>query len=99
MCYVCRQGLSVEGYKHFCQHFRERPGERCRECEKCDLYRVEDEEVVMQRAKEKAEAEWWESQGGGTKMKEGVQRDLKGWNGRGQSWESWVEKMVDGLVV
>ncbi|PVI05630.1 hypothetical protein DM02DRAFT_610616 [Periconia macrospinosa] len=65
MCYLCRKGLKVEGYTHFCQHFRAVPGERCSECEKCDLYRVEDEERVVGRARERAEREWWERQGDG----------------------------------
>ncbi|KAJ4363209.1 hypothetical protein N0V83_010329 [Neocucurbitaria cava] len=65
MCYICRQGLAGEGYQHFCGHFRERPGQRCTECNKCDLYRVEDEERAVKRAKERAEAEWWERQGRG----------------------------------
>ncbi|QRD06843.1 hypothetical protein JI435_127420, partial [Parastagonospora nodorum SN15] len=63
MCYVCREGLADQGYSHFCQHFRDRPGAECAECRKCDLYRVEDEERVVGRAKERAEREWWESQG------------------------------------
>lgn len=67
MCYICRQGLKVEGYQHFCGHFRERPGQPCGECNKCDLYRVEDEERVVKRAKERAEAEWWEQQGEGAR--------------------------------
>lgn len=59
MCYVCRQEIGMrEGYAHFCQHFRERPGERCRECDRCDLYVVEDEDGVIRRAAELAEKEW-----------------------------------------
>lgn len=65
MCYICRQGLKHEGYAHFCQHFRAVPGEPCGECDKCDLYRVEDEERVVSRARERAEREWWDEQGGG----------------------------------
>ena len=103
MCYVCRQGLAEEGYHHFCQHFRERPGETCGECSKCDLYRVEDEERVMKRAKEAAEAEWWESQG------EGAQRGLKNEVGKGKrkgvfgaekkDWEGWVEGILETFLV
>ncbi|KAI1977926.1 hypothetical protein LOZ53_003415 [Ophidiomyces ophidiicola] len=47
-----------EGYRHFCEHFRTNPGSRCAECNKCDLYLAEDEELVAQRAGEKAEREW-----------------------------------------
>lgn len=63
MCYVCRQGLGKgsegegQGYRHFCQHFRPRGG-RCFECEKCDLYKGEDEDEVVKRAGERAEREW-----------------------------------------
>ncbi|MCJ1356345.1 MAG: hypothetical protein MMC33_006340 [Icmadophila ericetorum] len=46
-----------EGYRHFCQHFRPSGG-RCTECERCDLYRGEDEDEVVRRAGEKAEREW-----------------------------------------
>ncbi|OJJ95905.1 hypothetical protein ASPACDRAFT_126182 [Aspergillus aculeatus ATCC 16872] len=48
----------LEGYKHFCQHFRINPGARCTECTKCELYQDEDEEAVARRAGEKAEREW-----------------------------------------
>ncbi|KAF1353858.1 hypothetical protein BDV97DRAFT_290514 [Delphinella strobiligena] len=61
MCYVCRQEIGFrEGYSHFCQHFRERPGTRCRECDKCDLYVAEDEDGVIKRAAQLAEKEWIE---------------------------------------
>lgn len=103
MCYVCRQGLAEEGYHHFCQHFRERPGETCRECNKCDLYRVEDEERVMKRARESAEAEWWNSQG------ESAQKGLKNEVGKGEKkgvlgagkkdWEAWVEGVLETFLV
>ncbi|KAL9001581.1 MAG: hypothetical protein Q9169_000157 [Polycauliona sp. 2 TL-2023] len=66
MCYVCRQGLAAmdggEGYQHFCQHFRYEAG-RCRECEKCDLYRAEDEDALVKAAGLEAEKEWREKQG------------------------------------
>ncbi|KAH6611949.1 hypothetical protein C7974DRAFT_406651 [Boeremia exigua] len=103
MCYICRQGLADEGYHHFCQHFRERPGETCRECSKCDLYRVEDEERVMKRARDSAEAEWWESQG------DGAQKGLKNEVGKGKrkgvfgagkkDWEGWVEGVLETFLV
>ena len=101
MCYICRQGLASEGYQHFCGHFRERPGQSCSECNKCDLYRVEDEEKVMKRAKETAEREWWERQGEGAKN--GLEKEVKmdqaklGMN-RG-SWESWIESVLDSVLV
>ncbi|CAN9105312.1 unnamed protein product [Alternaria alternata] len=106
MCYICRQGLANEGYQHFCGHFRERPGQPCGECNKCDLYRVEDEERVVKRAKDRAEAEWWEAQGEGAK--EGLQKEVdkneghvvKGVAGlkRG-SWEGWIEGLLDSVLV
>lgn len=63
MCYVCRAEIGKESYAHFCQHFRQDPGKACTECEKCDLYRTEDEDVVIRRAAEKAEREWREKEG------------------------------------
>ena len=60
MCYVCRRDIGApgEGYRHFCEHFRPNGGRGCSECEKCDLYRIEDEEGVVARAKERAEVKW-----------------------------------------
>lgn len=55
------QGL--EGYRHFCEHFRLTPGSRCSECTKCELYQDVDEEAVARRAGEKAEREWNMRQG------------------------------------
>ncbi|KAH7072525.1 hypothetical protein FB567DRAFT_612020 [Paraphoma chrysanthemicola] len=103
MCYVCRQGLADQGYSHFCQHFRERPGMNCQECQKCDLYRVEDEERVVKRAKESAEKEWWERQGEGSAktgelMKE-VGKEGKGVLGRRGDWDGWVEGVLEGVFV
>lgn len=60
MCYVCRQEIGRQKYTHFCQHFRPRPGEQCTECDKCDLYRVEDEDGLVREAARRAEMEWWE---------------------------------------
>ena len=47
-----------EGYRHFCEHFRINPGRPCTECRKCDLYRAEDEDIVVRRAGEEAERLW-----------------------------------------
>lgn len=60
MCYVCRQEIGKERYAHFCQHFRQKPGEPCTECNKCDLYKLKDEESMVREAALRAEAEWWE---------------------------------------
>lgn len=66
MCYICRQGLGRSagnaGYEHFCQHFR-LAGGKCTACEKCDLYRGEDEERAVREAGEFAEQEWREREG------------------------------------
>ncbi|PLB50619.1 hypothetical protein P170DRAFT_435805 [Aspergillus steynii IBT 23096] len=53
----------LEGYRHFCEHFRLTPGSRCSECTKCELYQDVDEEAVARRAGEKAEREWNMRQG------------------------------------
>ncbi|KNG52026.1 hypothetical protein DDE82_008654 [Stemphylium lycopersici] len=106
MCYVCRQGLAVEGYQHFCGHFRERPGQPCDECNKCDLYRVEDEDRVVKRAKDAAEAEWWAAQG--ESAKEGLQKEVgkdEGLVGKGVlgmkrgNWEAWIETVLESVLV
>ncbi|CAD0113864.1 unnamed protein product [Aureobasidium uvarum] len=62
MCYVCRQEIGREGYGHFCQHFREAGG-RCSECDRCDLYIVEDEEGTIRRAAIQAEKDWLQREG------------------------------------
>jgi len=62
MCYVCRREIGKEGYAHFCQHFRVQRG-RCQECDRCDLYVVEDDEVTIRRAAEQAERDWRDKEG------------------------------------
>lgn len=66
MCYICRQGLGNgvggEGYRHFCQHFRPAGG-KCGDCDRCDLYKAEDEEALVKRAGESAEREWRKREG------------------------------------
>ena len=60
----------------------------CGECERCDLYRLEDEEIVVRRAGERAEREWWEREraeqrGGGVvevvEEVRTVERDRRRW--------------------
>lgn len=66
MCYICRQGLGDgvggEGYRHFCQHFRPAGG-KCEDCDRCDLYKAEDEDELVKRAGESAEREWRKREG------------------------------------
>jgi hypothetical protein len=64
MCYVCRKDIGGgEGYRHFCEHFRPTGSGGCEECNKCDLYRTEDEEVVVRKARAEAERRWLEKEG------------------------------------
>ncbi|CAG8564807.1 10844_t:CDS:2 [Paraglomus brasilianum] len=58
MCYLCRKDLRQESYAHFCDHFRPVPGQKCKKCNKCDLYKPEDEEKVVREAATKARAEF-----------------------------------------
>ncbi|CAG8456163.1 5751_t:CDS:2 [Acaulospora morrowiae] len=58
MCYLCRKDLRQESYAHFCDHFRPIPGQKCKKCNKCDLYKTEDEEIVIKEAAAKARAEF-----------------------------------------
>lgn len=66
ICYICRTALDPvsggEAYSHFCQHFRPAGG-KCEACNKCDLYQVDDEEMLIRRAGETAEREWREREG------------------------------------
>ncbi|KAM3076911.1 hypothetical protein ACMFMF_004827 [Clarireedia jacksonii] len=111
MCYVCRKDIgNGEGYRHFCEHFRPNGGRKCTECSKCDLYRCEDDEVVVRKAKEEAERAWLEKEGGGLgdeKVRRGLERKWKkgeglwwweGWWGGLPGWEQVVDWVVEGVV-
>ncbi|KAK7207297.1 hypothetical protein BZA70DRAFT_270943 [Myxozyma melibiosi] len=63
MCYVCRKDIRQESYQHFCDHFRPIPGSACTECDRCDLYKIEDEAISIERAAKEAEAEFIRSNG------------------------------------
>ncbi|KAI9291911.1 hypothetical protein K502DRAFT_109878 [Neoconidiobolus thromboides FSU 785] len=54
MCYLCREGIQQQMYSHFCDHFRFNPGEPCRQCDKCDLYKDANDELEMKKAAEQA---------------------------------------------
>ncbi len=100
MCYVCRQGLGRDqgggAYSHFCQHFRPGGG-KCRDCDKCDLYKGDDEEKQVRIAGEKAEKEWREMEGMvGVKGIGGGQEELT--KGRWWKRESMVQDFVDWWV-
>ncbi len=106
MCYMCREGLGdvkkgSEGYRHFCQHFRLNGGE-CRECERCDLYKGEDDEVVAKRAAARAEKEWREKEGMvgveglGGPMEEKAKRM---WYRGDWTLQGFVDWWVDGVLV
>ncbi|KAK3077167.1 hypothetical protein LTS18_011036, partial [Coniosporium uncinatum] len=103
MCYVCRQKIGDEGYAHFCQHFRVKPGAVCTECDKCDLYRTEDEDAVIRRAKERAEKQWREKEG---EIGEGFDWEVKAgpgcaWSTRLRErsfWEGALDKVVVAFV-
>lgn len=70
MCYLCRKNIGktgenegAEGYRHFCEHFRPVPGVKCTQCEKCDLYKNEEEDILVKKAGEEAERAWREREG------------------------------------
>lgn len=59
MCYVCRADLSIEGYRHFCDHFRPDGDPRpCRDCDRCNLWQSEDLDQVLRQARLEAERHW-----------------------------------------
>jgi hypothetical protein len=109
MCYVCRKDIGDgEGYRHFCEHFRPNGGNGCMECAKCDLYRCEDDEVVVRKAKEEAERRWMEKEGADLsdeKAKKALEEKLSRggeaswWEGTLRGWKppSW-EQLLDALV-
>ena len=100
MCYLCRQRIDAnDGYKHFCQHFRDPPGAPCALCDRCDLYRDEDDEVVVKHAREVAEREWWARQGqdvqgrGVESLKCAAERTT-----RSRRWDQLVDWLIDAVV-
>jgi hypothetical protein len=108
MCYVCRKDIgNGEGYRHFCEHFRPNGGRGCTECSKCDLYRCEDDEVVVKKAKEEAERQWMEKEGtvlGGDEkirkvLEEKWKNDGEWWDVRWLQWKmpNW-EQIFDSLI-
>ncbi|KAK4450003.1 putative E3 ubiquitin-protein ligase ARI4 [Podospora aff. communis PSN243] len=69
MCYVCRKDIGGTGdgpdvgYRHFCEHFRpEGDPKACTQCKKCNLWESENEDHVLQMAKEEAERGWRKAQ-------------------------------------
>lgn len=100
MCYVCREGLGKgdggEGYRHFCQHFRPLGG-KCSECDKCDLYRSEDEDQIVKAAGEQAERKWREQEGMvGVEGLKGVSGDDKeGWWEAKRTWQGWFDAWME----
>ena len=44
-----------------CDHFRPIPGQKCKKCNKCDLYKTEDEEKIIKEAAMKARNEFLKS--------------------------------------
>lgn len=50
--------LFIESYAHFCNHFRERPGTKCTECTKCDLYKTDPENELIEKAATKAKQQY-----------------------------------------
>ncbi|KAI9800836.1 MAG: hypothetical protein M1825_003619 [Sarcosagium campestre] len=95
MCYLCRAHIGPEdGYRHFCDHFRPRGAGPCTVCGRCDLYRAEDEDVVVARARIQAEKEWIEAQarggspaggaGGGATAGDSEVLGVSGWTWEGR---------------
>ncbi|KAL3428401.1 hypothetical protein PVAG01_01911 [Phlyctema vagabunda] len=101
MCYVCRKDIgNGEGYRHFCEHFRPNGGRGCTECNKCDLYRCEDDEVVVKKAKEEAERAWLEKEGTSLGDDAALRKTLEeNWKkaGVGMSWLRW--RIPDGQTI
>lgn len=107
MCYVCRKDIgSGEGYRHFCEHFRPTGKEGCMSCNKCDLYRCEDDEVVVRKARVEAEKRWMEKEGKGVESGKVVKAlrseeasgwwDYLRWERVGQmDWEGVVDAVVE----
>ncbi|KUJ10299.1 uncharacterized protein LY89DRAFT_675154 [Mollisia scopiformis] len=112
MCYVCRKDIgSGEGYRHFCEHFRPNGGRGCTECSKCDLYRCEDDESVVKKAKEEAEKQWMEKEGttlgGDEKVRKVLENEWKKdgswfasslWELKSPNWEQMLDALVETVI-
>ena len=105
MCYLCRQGLGQQpkgltnphhdhDYSHFCGHFRSLPG-RCWQCNKCDLYREENQDEIVRRAGEVAEKEWRKKMGKKLRSKDREETDLTRYD---NGLEGKLQMLVDHLV-
>jgi hypothetical protein len=65
---------------------------KCTECDKCDLYRGEDEDEAVRRAGEEAERAWREKEGMvGVKGLEGAVGKI---GGEESWWEAWKRGRV-----
>ena len=105
ICYTCRQHLGTdnngEGYRHFCQHFRPNGGQ-CTECDRCDLYNGENEDILVQKAGELAESQWRKREGmvGVEGIKEAqdavsvIIRRKRYWTAQG--WMDWWVRRIIG---
>ncbi|KIW06103.1 uncharacterized protein PV09_03271 [Verruconis gallopava] len=108
MCYLCRgeiiKGGINGGYDHFCQHFRMNGG-RCTQCDKCDLYREEDEREVLKLAREKAEKAWREGEGKDITIPMPEVAKLveirPGWRQilDPRCWQMWLDRLVEHFVI
>jgi len=100
MCYVCRAEIGSESYKHFCQHFRQVPGTPCDECDRCDLYVQEDEAAAIDRAAEKAEAEYFRKfkKPEGWKYKKRDARTSRSRKGVKLSWPELIDADLDRIL-
>ncbi|RDW92109.1 RING finger protein (Zin) [Coleophoma crateriformis] len=110
MCYVCRKDIgNGEGYRHFCEHFRPNGGRGCTECNKCDLYRCEDDEVVVKKAKMEAERAWMEKEGTALDADNALRKALEEnwqhssgsrtwWHLRMPNWQSLFDALVSGVL-
>ncbi|KAK9768842.1 hypothetical protein K7432_000176 [Basidiobolus ranarum] len=61
MCYICRKDIRKESYTHFCDHFRDTPGQSCIQCDRCDLYKVPSEDAAIKEAAARAHTEFVEA--------------------------------------
>ncbi|KAJ1950836.1 hypothetical protein IWQ62_006501, partial [Dispira parvispora] len=101
MCYICRRDIAKESYNHFCQHFRIIPGSACQECNKCDLYRCEDEQTARKQAAERAQQEYLRTMGSTAGDPGDMFEELDNFYFRNialQKLEQWLEDAVVLLV-
>ncbi len=95
MCYICRKDIGEESYRHFCDHFRDPDIESCTICNKCELYRVPDQEAAIREAARRAKCEWVTRQ---SLQMAGIKINMDAMHGSDMGWASWYAMFEESAL-